>query len=94
MPTYEYKCSDCENVQEEVHSISITPMISCKICGGSCKRIISMNGNFILKGSDWPSQSFKMKDDMTKKNARMKTKMVEREKSGEGVSKVGDLVKN
>jgi hypothetical protein len=50
-----------------------------------------MNTNFVLKGGDWPSQGFRIKDQMTKKNKHLKTKMIEREKSGEGVTKMSDI---
>jgi len=91
MPTYVYECKSCKNVQEEDHSITISPKISCILCSSECEKKFVPNGNFILKGSDWPSQSFKMKDQMSEKNAKMKTKMVERERSGEGVKKLSDL---
>jgi putative FmdB family regulatory protein len=94
MPSYDYKCIKCENVQEEFHSIVSTPSISCKVCGGPCEKIFSPNVNFVLKGCDWPSQGFRMKDQMGKKNMKMKSKMVERTNGGEGVSKMKDLVKN
>lgn len=88
MPTYEYKCSVCENIQDEFHSMSLKPDISCKVCGKPCQKIFSSNGNFILKGTDWPSQNSKMKDEMLRKNSKMKSKMIERESSGEGISKI------
>jgi putative FmdB family regulatory protein len=91
MPTYEYKCKSCENVQEEFHSFSITPQIKCNDCGADCEKIFSTGAGFVLKGGDWPSQNFKLKDQMSKKNAKMKTKMVERENSGEGVTKLADI---
>ncbi len=91
MPTYDYKCVKCSNVQEEVHSITLTPDIKCSVCGEHCERVFSGNGNFILKGSDWPSQGFKLKEQMKKKNSRMKTKMIEREHSGEGVTRLADI---
>jgi predicted nucleic acid-binding Zn ribbon protein len=74
--------------------MSVTPSISCKVCGKPCDKIFSTNGNFVLKGGDWPSQNFRMKDEMGKKNTKMKTKMTERENSGEGVTKMTDLTKN
>ena len=94
MPTYEYQCKKCSNVQEEIHSILTKPEIKCEICGDYCEKLFTPTTNFILKGSDWPSQGFKMKDQMTKKNERMKTKMVDRERSGEGVTKMSDIKKN
>jgi len=91
MPTYEYKCKSCENVQEELHSLSAIPKIVCSECGSECEKIFPTQANFVLKGSGWPSQEFKMKSDMSKKNSKMKTKMVERTSAGEGVNRVSDL---
>jgi len=91
MPTYEYQCKECGEVQEVMHGITATPEINCNICKGSCQKIFSLNTNFVLKGGDWPSQGFRMKEQMSKKNNRMKAKMVEREKSGEAVTKKSDL---
>jgi putative FmdB family regulatory protein len=91
MPTYDYKCRQCNNVQEETHNITELPKISCSICGSECEKQFSLNKNFILKGGDWPSQGFRIKKQMTEKNSRMKSKMIERERSGEGVRKLSDL---
>lgn len=34
MPTYDYKCSDCENIQEEIHPMSgPDKTIVCSLCG-------------------------------------------------------------
>ncbi len=91
MPTYEYQCKECGNVQEQMHGITATPKVTCEICSGDCERLFSLNKNFVLKGNDWPSQSFRMKDQMKKKNDKMKTKMIERERSGEGATKLADI---
>lgn len=91
MPTYEYKCGKCGNIQEEMHGITASLEIDCNICGNVCQRIFSVNTNFVLKGGDWPSQGLRIKNQMTKKNNCMKTKMIEREKSGEGASGMSDL---
>lgn len=51
MPTYEYKCKQCGNTFEKFQSITESPIKNCKKCGGEIYRLISKNGNFILKGS-------------------------------------------
>jgi putative FmdB family regulatory protein len=51
MPTYEYKCKKCGNTFEKFQSITENPIKNCKKCGGEVYRLISKNGNFILKGS-------------------------------------------
>jgi len=93
MPFYDYKCKKCGNVQEELHSITKDPEIKCKKCNSPCKRMMPSEVNYILKGSGWASKEIKLKKDMTKKNSRMKGKMKERERSGEGVNNIEDLKK-
>lgn len=93
MSTYEYSCKTCGFVQEEVHSIMSSPEIKCNVCGNQCEKLFTPTTNFILKGNDWPSRDFRMKSEMTKKNIKMKSKMVDRENSGEGVTKMADLKK-
>jgi len=51
MPTYEYKCKQCGNTFEKFQSITDNPIKNCKKCEGEVYRLISKNGNFILKGS-------------------------------------------
>jgi len=53
MPTYEYLCTTCQNLWEEVQKISEPPIEVCPKCGAStAKRQIS-GGSFILKGGGW-----------------------------------------
>lgn len=55
MPTYEYKCRKCGNVFEKFQSITAKPIKKCQSCDGEVYRLISKNGNFILKGSGYYS---------------------------------------
>ncbi len=55
MPTYEYKCKKCGNIFEKFQSITEDPIKKCKNCDGEVYRLISKNGNFILKGSGYYS---------------------------------------
>ena len=55
MPTYEYKCKKCGNIFEKFQSITENPIKKCKNCDGEVYRLISKNGNFILKGSGYYS---------------------------------------
>ncbi|GAI69022.1 unnamed protein product [marine sediment metagenome] len=55
MPTYEYKCKKCGNIFEKFQSITENPIKKCKSCGGEVYRLISKNGNFILKGNGYYS---------------------------------------
>lgn len=55
MPTYEYQCKKCNYVFEKFQSITAPPLKNCPKCDGEVVRLISKNGNFILKGSGYYS---------------------------------------
>lgn len=52
MPIYEYECQDCKQIFEEWQSGYEEQELTCPVCGGTSKRLIS-NTSFILKGSGW-----------------------------------------
>jgi putative FmdB family regulatory protein len=53
VPTYEYRCTACDNEWEELQKISEPPVEICPKCSQkTAKRQIS-GGNFILKGGGW-----------------------------------------
>ncbi|MFO7802837.1 MAG: zinc ribbon domain-containing protein [Desulfovermiculus sp.] len=52
MPIYEYSCEDCQHVFEEWQKDFTDKEMTCPVCGGLAKRMIS-NTAFILKGSGW-----------------------------------------
>jgi putative FmdB family regulatory protein len=52
MPIYEYECQGCGEVTEKLQKISDKPLRKCPCCGGSVKKLMSMN-TFHLKGSGW-----------------------------------------
>ncbi len=59
MPIYEFKCSVCEIIQEEIHSMKDAPSESkCEQCDGVIKRFYGQC-NFALKGQGWPSKNIK-----------------------------------
>lgn len=39
MARYDYRCKECGNVFEVVHSMSEHPAITCPKCGASCERV-------------------------------------------------------
>lgn len=75
MPTYEYRCSACDNEWEEFQSITAKPVKKCPECGKSkAERIISAGGGIIFKGSgfyqtDYRSESYKKGASADKKAA-------------------------
>jgi putative FmdB family regulatory protein len=63
MPTYDYKCKQCEHQFENFQSITSDPLSECPECGGEVKRLIGPGAGFIFKGSgfyitDYRSKSY------------------------------------
>lgn len=40
MPTYEYRCHDCEHQFEVFQKMSDDPVSECEACGGSVRRVL------------------------------------------------------
>ena len=71
MPIYEYRCQDCDNVFEEWHRGYEEKEITCPICKGNAKRLIS-NTAFILKGSGWYVTDYARNQDSAEGNGNGK----------------------
>ena len=53
MPIYEFRCTECDEISEEMLSFrDTTKTIKCPICNNKSERIMSL-GSFHLKGSGW-----------------------------------------
>jgi putative FmdB family regulatory protein len=88
MPTYEYLCHNCGQIQEVIHSIKDDPAITCDACESSdpAERLISRNiGGFILKGGT-EAIHWKEKRNRMKKNSEMGVRQIERYGSDGGTS--------
>lgn len=64
MPTYEYRCSECDHEFEEFQAISDPPVTICPMCNGRTERVISGGAGLIFKGSgfyitDYRSSQYK-----------------------------------
>ena len=60
MPTYEYKCNACEHEWEVFHSIKQKPIQICPKCkANNVKRLISIGGGIIFKGTGFYSTDYK-----------------------------------
>ncbi|PKK84929.1 MAG: FmdB family transcriptional regulator [candidate division Zixibacteria bacterium HGW-Zixibacteria-1] len=64
MPTYQYRCTECEHEFEKFQPISDDPVSVCPECSGYTERIITGGAGFLLKGSgfystDYRSNSYK-----------------------------------
>lgn len=51
MPTYDYKCKDCQNQFEVFQSIHDDALTTCPDCKGQIVRLISRNVGISFKGS-------------------------------------------
>ena len=59
MPTYEYKCNECEHEFEAFQMITEEPVKICPTCGGKVRRIISGGIGLIFKGSGFYITDYK-----------------------------------
>jgi len=61
MPTYDYKCLDCNFTFEEFQKMTDEPLESCPSCQGSLKRLIGTGVTPIFKGSGFYQTDYKDK---------------------------------
>ena len=61
MPTYEYLCSVCGQVEEVRHSIKEDPYMACPICGCIMKRKIYGGGFIKFNGTGFYETDYKNK---------------------------------
>ena len=64
MPTYDYKCLECDIQFEKFQSITAPPLEECPECNGKVKRLIGAGAGLIFKGSgfyitDYRSEGYK-----------------------------------
>ena len=64
MPTYQYRCKDCQYEFEEFQNITEPPLDKCPRCGGPAERVISGGAGLLFKGNgfyitDYRSSSYK-----------------------------------
>ncbi len=59
MPTYEYKCLDCNYVFEEFQKMTDEPLVECPKCHGKLKRLIGAGMAPIFKGSGFYETDYK-----------------------------------
>jgi len=62
MPTYEYRCRECDHELEAFQSMKDEPLTLCPACGlPGLKRQISRGTGMILKGSGFYETDYKRK---------------------------------
>lgn len=73
MPTYEYRCDECEHKFEEFRSITADPADTCPECGGPVQRLISAGNGFIFKGSGFYITDYKKSSSGSTSNSESKS---------------------
>lgn len=61
MPTYDYKCLNCDFKFEHFQTMTDQPVKECPKCGGKAKRLISGGTGLIFKGSGFYITDYKNK---------------------------------
>lgn len=59
MPTYEYRCNDCEEQFETFQKMTDEPLKTCQVCGGELVKLISGGMGIIFKGSGFYTTDYK-----------------------------------
>ena len=80
MPTYDYKCSECNHTFEYFQPMSAEPLKECPKCKGTLKRIIGTGSGPIFKGSGFYQTDYKGKSQQSKKSSETDSKQSTTEK--------------
>lgn len=80
MPTYDYKCSNCQHTFEYFQPMSGAPLTECPECGGNLKRVIGTGAGAIFKGSGFYQTDYKSKPSEKKNDNKTESKPVVSEK--------------
>ena len=73
MPTYDYKCSNCNHTFEYFQPMSSLPLTECPECKGTLKRIIGTGAGPIFKGSGFYQTDYKGKSTQINKSEKLET---------------------
>ena len=89
MPTYDYKCLECDVQFEKFQGITAPPLEECHECGGKVKRLIGAGAGLIFKGSgfyitDYRSEGYKesAKKDKNSSSEKSKKSDIQEKKTG------------
>ena len=87
MPTYQYRCNECNYEFSEFQSITADPLSTCPECGGAVQRLISGGAGFLFKGdgfyaTDYRSENYKKAEKADKESSSAKSDGSKSEGSG------------
>jgi len=75
MPIYEYQCSNCGHLFDELQKMSEPPLTKCPACGqNTLQRLIGSGGGIIFKGSGFYLTDYKKKTDNKASSVQSETK--------------------
>lgn len=74
MPTYEYKCTECNYAFELFQRMSDEPLKICPKCKGIVKRLIGSGAGTIFKGTGFYQTDYKNKSTSTASNKKEEKK--------------------
>ncbi|NQU04829.1 MAG: zinc ribbon domain-containing protein [Calditrichaeota bacterium] len=88
MPTYEYKCLDCNHKVEYFQWMTEEPRTKCPRCNGRLVRLVSSGAGLIFKGTGFYITDYKKKEDSFKrKNGAHRPHNMDSEKKDKSSSK-------
>ena len=90
MPTYDYKCLDCNYVFEEFQKMTDEPLVECPKCHGKLKRLIGAGMAPIFKGSGFYETDYKK---TVKSNGKDTTPKVSKDKETKAKKKTSEKSK-
>lgn len=70
MPTYDYKCLNCNSSFEVFQKMNDEPIKSCPECGGKVKKLIGAGLTPIFKGSGFYQTDYKSNSSESKKESK------------------------
>ena len=82
MPTYDYKCENCDHMFEYFQAMSDLPLKKCPECSGKIRRLVSGGSGLIFKGSGFYLTDYAKKnsnDKKTEKPTKTEKKKTEKE---------------
>jgi putative FmdB family regulatory protein len=94
MPTYEYKCMNCNHTFEVFQSMSAEPVKECPKCNGPVKRLIGSGLSPIFKGSGFYQTDYKNNPGKPASSKEKETKKEEIKKETKSSDKSENTKKN
>ncbi len=80
MPTYDYKCLECEHVFEIFQKMTDEPIKHCPKCNGKVKRLLGAGAGTIFKGSGFYQTDYKNAESQNKPKKSKKPDSTDKKK--------------